>query len=262
MVTRDEITKFVETTIGADILERAKTEDIYGNGVQVVGNEKVKKVALGVSCNLDFLDEAVKADADYCIFHHGLDLTSHNLVYSRLHPAIQKRLEVIFTEELTVAGYHYSLDVQPEFGNNATLIKLLGARRLEMPYSSGWGWVAEFESPVDTQSIAKRLADITSHDVFSVYAGPSKVKRLGVCTGAAKPYDKEIWEIIDKGIELHIAGEIAEPGPAFAKEMGCNYFAAGHYATEVFGMQELGKKLKEHFGDKLDVEFIDIPNPL
>ena len=47
-----------------------------------------------------------------------------------------------------------------------------------------------------------------------------------------------------------------------AKDAGFNYFAAGHYATEVFGVQELGKKLKAHYKDQLEVEFIDIPNEL
>ncbi|PIW06971.1 Nif3-like dinuclear metal center protein, partial [Candidatus Collierbacteria bacterium CG17_big_fil_post_rev_8_21_14_2_50_45_7] len=54
----------------------------------------------------------------------------------------------------------------------------------------------------------------------------------------------------------------AEGSPALAKEAGFNIFVAGHYATEVFGVQELGKKIKEKFGDKLEVEFIDIPNIL
>ena len=46
------------------------------------------------------------------------------------------------------------------------------------------------------------------------------------------------------------------------KESEINYFACGHYATEVFGVQELGKVIKSRFKDKLEVEFIDIPNPI
>jgi len=67
---------------------------------------------------------------------------------------------------------------------------------------------------------------------------------------------------LEKSIDVHVTGEIAEGSSALAKEAGFNIFVAGHYATEVFGVQELGKKIKEKFGDKLEVEFIDIPNIL
>ncbi len=68
--------------------------------------------------------------------------------------------------------------------------------------------------------------------------------------------------MLEKGIEAHITGEVSEGTVHRMKEMGVTYLAAGHYATEVFGVQELGKKIKEHFKDNVDVEFIDIPNPI
>jgi len=46
------------------------------------------------------------------------------------------------------------------------------------------------------------------------------------------------------------------------KESGINYFCGGHYATEVFGVRELGKIIKAYFKNKLEVEFIDIPNEI
>ena len=46
------------------------------------------------------------------------------------------------------------------------------------------------------------------------------------------------------------------------QESEINYFACGHYATEVFGVTELGKKVKEQFKDKIELEFIDIENPI
>lgn len=261
MIKRDALIKTIDQIIGQDLFDESRDKDPYANGVQIRGKEDVKKVAIGVSPSLDFFQEAISVNADFCIFHHGLDLTGNNIIQSRIHPGQQKRLELVFKNQLTVAGYHYTLDIHPKIGNNATIIKKLGAKRLEEKYL-GWGWVGEFAKPKDVEEIAKMCTAIFDHDVFAVYAGPKKVKRIGVCSGAAKPYGTDIWEIIDKGIELHISGEIVEPGPAFAKDLGFNYFSCGHYATEVFGVQELGKELKNKYKDKLAVEFIDIPNPL
>jgi len=262
MVNRDELIVKVEELIGRDLITRARLKDIYSNGVQIHGQSEVKKITIGVSMTRDFLSESVASGSQFCVTHHGLDLTAHNIVTSRMHSGLQTDLRYIFANNLTVAGYHYSLDAQPDFGNNATIIKELGANITTESYYDDWGFVAEFDSPISATDLASKLSALTSHDIFAVYGGPKMVKRIGVCSGGAKPYDRTLFEIIDKRIDAHISGEIIEPAVAQAEGVGYNYYAAGHYATEVFGVQELGKRLKSYFGDKLEVEFIDIPNPL
>lgn len=260
MVTRDELTSFIETTLGSDLLEKSAQIDENANGVQIHGADQVSKLALGVSISLDFFQESVNAGAQMTITHHGLHLSPKYMYNSRLNQSQQAVLKYVFAHNLTVAGYHYALDAHPEIGNSAALIRELGAKRLEEPYFDGWGWIAEFAKPMSAKTIATNLAEITSHDVFAVYGGKDMVKRIGVVTGGGKPVGSMLHEIYDRGVELHITGEIAESGTSIAKDSGFNYFAAGHYATEVFGVQELGKKLKAHYKDKLEVEFIDIPN--
>ena len=45
-----------------------------------------------------------------------------------------------------------------------------------------------------------------------------------------------------------------------AREAGIHFIAAGHYATETFGVRCLGELLAERFG--VAHEFIDVPNPV
>lgn len=262
MVTRDELISTINKIIGHDLLEKANSLDENANGIQIHGAKEVTKIALGVSTNLDFFREAVSVGAEFCLFHHGLHLSPRYMYNSRLNLSQQATLKYIFAHNLTVAGYHYSLDSHPEIGNNATIIKLLGAKRLEEPYFETWGWVGEFKEAIDVEELAKLCSGIFDHDIFAVYGGPKMIRRVGVCSGGSKPIGSEIHEINEKNIDLHITGEISEGGPAIARECSYNYFAAGHYATEVFGVQELGKKLKAHYKDKLEIEFIDLPNPL
>lgn len=262
MIHRDELITFVETTLGTDLLAKSRLKDIYSNGVQIHGAEKVEKITLGVTMTHDFLVESVAAGSQFCLTHHGLDLTSHNIVASRMHAGLQADLKYIFDHCLTVAGYHYSLDAHKTIGNNAAIINALGAGMTGETYYDEWGFVAEFKNPILATQLASHLAELTSHDIFTVYGGPKMVQRIGVCSGGAKPYDRELFEIIDKKIDAHIAGEIIEPSIPQAMGVGYNYFSCGHYATEVFGVQELGKIIKAQFKNKIDVEFIDIPNPL
>lgn len=262
MVKRDVLINFIHDTLGRDLLDKVQTFDRSANGVQVHGKDEVNKVVLGVSANLNFLKEAVASGADFTLTHHGLNLSDKYVYNARLDPAAQARLRFVFQENLTVAGYHATLDIHPELGNNATIIKLIGAKRLDIPYHEGWGWVGEFTESQDVEELAEKCSKLFEHDVFAVYGGPRKVKRIGVCSGGAKPVGETLFEILEKNIDLHIAGEIVEGGDALAMESGFNYFACGHYATEVFGVQELGKAIKSQFKDKLEVEFIDIPSTL
>ena len=137
MVSRDELTQFIYQTIGPDLLDKAAQVDSAPNSVQIRGAEEVEKVVLGVSCSLEFLEQAVQTEAQYCIFHHGIRIDK-DVVNGRFEP-YESRLRLIFLNNLTLAGFHYSLDAHPEIGNNAVIIEKLGAKRLNEPYFEDWG---------------------------------------------------------------------------------------------------------------------------
>lgn len=262
MIKRNVLIDFINQTIGKDLLERVQNFDTNCNGIQIFGKEEVDKVALGVSVSLAYLQKAVDFGADFSITHHSLNISDRYIYNSRLDLAAQKRLKFVFANNLTVAAYHAALDIQPEFGNNATIIRLLGAKKTDISFFEGYGWIAEFDKPKDVYELEKKCKQIFKHGIYAVYGGPKIVKRIGVCSGGAKPAGETVFEIAEKGVELHIAGEIAENGDHLALDAGFNYFSCGHYATEVFGVQELGIKIKVEFGDKIEVKFIDIPSLL
>jgi dinuclear metal center YbgI/SA1388 family protein len=260
MVTRDAVTKAVETIIGKEILTKAITADPGPNSVQIKGKPQVEKIALGVSCSPQFIKKALEANADYLICHHGI-FTNFDIVRGRFD-AIESRLKTIIKNDLTLAGYHYVLDVHPEIGNNAQIIKKLVAKPTGETYFDGWGYIAEFPIAITADDLANRLESIMDHSIYTIKAGPNKIKRIGVCSGAAKPYGNNLMEIIDLHLDAHITGDVVESIPSLVEEAKFNYYACGHYASEVFGVQALGKELSKQFGLDVKVQFIDVPNPL
>src|SRR5436190_2086987 len=62
------------------------------------------------------------------------------------------------------------------------------------------------------------------------------------------------------GLDGFLTGEPSEPAMTTAREAGVHFIAAGHYATETFGVRCLGELLAERFGVAHD--FIDVPNPV
>ena len=153
------------------------------------------------------------------------------------------------------------MDSHPEIGNNAVIIKLLGAK-IKQPLFDDWGYTAEFARPQNIAELKIRCEKLFKHQIFSVLSGSKQIITIGVVSGAAKPEAAEIAEMEAKGVELFISGETSEWIVHQMKESGINYFCGGHYATEVFGIQELGKKIKEKFTNNLEVEFIDISNEI
>jgi putative NIF3 family GTP cyclohydrolase 1 type 2 len=253
-----------EEIFGNELMEMAAKIDGNANGVQVWGEDKIGKIALGVSCNAEFLEKASKWGADVCIFHHGMGLSEkHNIYNSRLSPSLSKQLRIVFENNMTIAGYHYCLDADKEIGNNALIIKELGAEATGETYFDSWGLIAEFGEGVFLQDLAKDCSKLFKHDVFMVLAteGVQKIKRFGVCSGGAMPNAENIFEIKEKDLELHLTGVITEGGSLVARESGFHYFACGHYATEVLGIKALGDEINEKFPE-LEVRFIDIWNEL
>ena len=61
------------------------------------------------------------------------------------------------------------------------------------------------------------------------------------------------------GADAFVTGEVSEQTIHIAREMNIHFFAAGHHATERYGIRALGDKLSAEL--KLDVTFIDIDNP-
>ena len=258
MIKRDQLTKYINEAIGEEWFEKALGKDEVANGVQILGSDKVNKVALGVSANEEFFQKAVDWGADFCIFHHGIDPRTYK---SRFPTHTQKRLKLVFKNNMTVMGLHYVLDAHPTLGNNAVIIKKLGAK-LEEPLFEEWGYTGTFSKAQDVHDLAHKCNELFNHEVFGVEGGNHKVIKIGVVSGAGKPYAEHIGEMQDKGVELFITGETSESIPHAMKEAGINYFACGHYATEVFGVKALGQKIEKNYKGKLQVKFIDVENPV
>ena len=87
--------------------------------------------------------------------------------------------------------------------------------------------------------------------------GEGLVRRVGWCTGGGQGY---IDQAIAAGVDLYLTGEASEQTFHSARENGIGFIAAGHHATERYGVQALGDYLARRFA--LEHLFIDCPNPI
>ena len=89
-----------------------------------------------------------------------------------------------------------------------------------------------------------KLEGITGRRALHVGHSASPVRRIAWCTGAAQDY---IDAAVKAGADLFVTGEASEQTVHTAREEGIHFVAAGHHATERYGVQAVGDHLAGQF---------------
>jgi dinuclear metal center YbgI/SA1388 family protein len=224
------------------------------NGLQVEGTRAVSRVACAVDAAEATIHAAVDAGADLLVVHHGLFWDGNQPVTGRRY----RRLKALLDADLPLYSAHLPLDVHPELGNNARLLRALEIEpRGQFGEYRGMplGWWGEAD--LRREALCARLDALLGSRVKLVAGGPERVSRIGVVTGAA---GSMVAEAAAAGLDAFITGEGAHHNYFDAEEGGVNLFLGGHYATETFGVKAIGEHLAQTFG--LEWLFLDHPTGL
>jgi putative NIF3 family GTP cyclohydrolase 1 type 2 len=116
--------------------------------------------------------------------------------------------------------------------------------------------VHDLATPVDAATLRQRVARGLDRMPLAVGGTDAPITRVAWCTGGAQD---AIGQAHAMGAQAYISGEISERTTHLARELGVLYLAAGHHATERYGVQALGGQIAREFG--IEHRFIDDPNP-
>jgi dinuclear metal center YbgI/SA1388 family protein len=236
------------------ILQVERFTDYCPNGLQVEGKSDVNKIVTGVSASMDFLEAAKLAGADAVLVHHGYFWKNEDACLVGLK---RNRIKFLLDNEMSLLAYHLPLDAHPELGNNVQLGKALGLN--VQAYSGNQGLIAQaaVDEPQTLGQFSQHIASQLGRAPLVIGDLTRSIKNVAWCTGGAQGY---ITDAIDLGVDLFISGEISEQTVHLARESGVAYIAAGHHATERYGVKALGGHLATEFS--LVHEFVDIDNPV
>jgi dinuclear metal center YbgI/SA1388 family protein len=236
-----------------ELLQPGRFRDYGPNGLQVPGTEDVDTVVTGVSANLELLEGARDAGAQLVLVHHGLFWDGQPLALSR---PLAGRLRTLLESGMSLAAYHLPLDAHPEVGNNALIAAGLGGDEQE-PFGEV-GIAARFPGDgIAAADLFARVHTLTDREPLVFDAGPERVRTIGIVSGGAAG---DLDAAVAQGLDAFLTGEPKEQVMGTAREAGVHFIAAGHYATETFGIRRLGEIVAERFGVRH--EFIDVPNPI
>jgi dinuclear metal center YbgI/SA1388 family protein len=240
------------------LLTPERFDDYCVNGLQVPGAEEVETVATGVSAHAELFELARSERADLLLVHHGLFWGSG---VRSVAPLLKRRLQILFEGDIALAAYHLPLDAHPELGNNALLAQALGASG-QSPFAQHRGVPIGVLAELPGEGLAfeqlrERAASTTGAQPLCFEAGPGVVSRVAIVSGGGADY---LGEAAAAGAQALLTGEAEERTMALARELGVHVIAAGHHATETFGVRALGERLAQQFGVRH--VFLDVPNPV
>jgi dinuclear metal center YbgI/SA1388 family protein len=252
MATLTEVVDYTNT-----LLAVGRFQDYCPNGLQVEGKPEVGLLVSGVTACQALIEAAIAAGADAVLVHHGYFWKGENPCITGMK---RRRLQRLLGTQTSLLAYHLPLDAHPELGNNAQLARVLGFQtRGTFGGDDGTGLAhyACLAPAMQAAALAERISRVLGREPQHIPGACEPIHSVGWCTGAAQSW---IEAAAGQGLDAFISGEISEQTVHVARECGLHYFAAGHHATERFGVQALGDHLAERFS--IEHRFIDIENPV
>jgi dinuclear metal center YbgI/SA1388 family protein len=212
----------------------------------------------GVSAHARLFARAADEGADLVLVHHGLFWRGDPL---GITPLLHRRLRPLFEHDIALAAYHLPLDAHPEVGNNALLARALGLAA-PTPFAAHAGTPIGIAGTfggegIEADELLARVAAATGREPLAFLAGPSRVRSVGVVSGAGVDF---LADAVAAGHDAFLTGEPAERAMGLAEDHRIHFLAGGHHATETFGIRRVGELLEERFGVRHT--FVDVPNPI
>ncbi len=240
-----------------ELLQVEHFDDYAPNGLQIEGGAEISNLVTGVTASQALIDAAIKAQADVLVVHHGFFWKGDSPCIIGLK---RRRIAALIKNNISLLAYHLPLDAHPRYGNNAQLAKILGLQidgRFGLDGKDALAMHGHLEREMSATDFASHIKTVLGRAPLHLPGKHKTITRVAWCSGAAQNYIEQAYGL---GAQAFISGEVSENTTHFARESGVHYYAAGHHATERYGVQALGESLAKAFD--LNHQFIDIDNPV
>ncbi|CAN5232577.1 Nif3-like dinuclear metal center hexameric protein [soil metagenome] len=248
MPTRQSLDRHLDA-----LLDVGRFKDYGPNGLQVEGRADIGHLVCGVTASLALIDAAIAAGADAILVHHGLFWRGHD---GRVTGWMKQRLARLLAHDISLFAYHLPLDAHATLGNNAQLGRVLGLTADGRFGEQALGFIGAPDAPLSLPALSQMIEQRLGRPIIAVPGDGRPLRRVAWCTGGAQGYFEDA---IAAGADVFITGEISEPQAHYAAELGVAFIAAGHHATERYGVQAVAAHLAAEFG--ISHQFIEIANP-
>jgi dinuclear metal center YbgI/SA1388 family protein len=224
------------------LLAVSRFRDYNPNGLQVEGKADVLRIATGVTASLAVLEAAAAWKADAIIVHHGYFWRGEDACITGVKKA---RIAYLLQNDMSLLAYHLPLDAHPELGNNAQLAKRLGFTVQGHFGEQDIACYGALTQPLSLQQLTQNIQNNFKQKPQVIGSGNAQISNIAWCSGGGQGYFEQALVL---GVDAFLTGEISEQNVHVAHETGVAFIAAGHHASERYGVQALGEHLANQFG--------------
>lgn len=239
--------------IGSE-LAVSRFRDYSPNGLQVEGRAEVRRIATAVTASQAVLEAATAWGADAILVHHGYFWRNEDAAIAGIK---KRRVGHLLKHDVSLLAYHLPLDAHPSLGNNAQLGKLLGFVEQGRFGEQDIAVHGSLAQPQTLLQLTRHIGSALQREPLVIGHANPNIARIAWCSGGGQDYFEQAIEL---GVDAFLTGEISERHVHAAQETGVAFIAAGHHATERYGVQALGEHLATRFG--LEQRFFDQDNPV
>ena len=244
-----ELRDYIESELAV-----SRFRDYCPNGLQVEGRAEVRRVATGVTASQAVLEAATTWGADAILVHHGYFWRSENAAITGIK---KRRVAHLLKHDVSLLAYHLPLDAHPVFGNNAQLGEMLGFIEQGRFGEQDLAMHGALAQPQTLQQLTRHIEHTLQRAPQVIGHANPNIVRIAWCSGGGQGYFEQAVAL---GVDAFLTGEISEQNVHVAQETGVAFIAAGHHATERYGVQALGEHLAARFG--LEHRFFDQDIPV
>jgi len=253
MVTRREVIEYLNS-----LFDIHNFNDSSLNGLQIEGADTITGFCLGVdSCN-DIIENAISANLNFIITHHGF-FWGHQFPITGIW---KNRIKKLLNNDISLYACHLPMDANNLHGHNSEIAAKLQLQNLQ-PFGHykniPIGFKGSFSKTVPINQIEILVNKTLNTTCKLLNFGENEINTIGIVSGGGAS-ESILQEAIDQNIDLFITGETEHSVFHLIKEMKLNVVFAGHYETEKFALIKLEKLLQHKFN--IPSKFFYIPTEM
>ena len=248
-IQRQELENYI-----AQLLDISRFKDYAPNGLQVEGRNDIAHIVTGVTASQALIDAAIELQADALLVHHGFFWKNESLPIVR---GKKQRIAALLKADLNLMAYHLPLDAHEQLGNNAQLGHKLGLIPTGRCGEQNLVWLGELPVPMSFDTFTRHIGQTLQRNPLAIGVEQKTIRKVAWCTGGAQSY---FHDVATMDVDCFVTGEASEFVTHLARESGVGFIAAGHHATERYGIAALGQHLAQEFA--LQHTHLDLDNPV
>lgn len=222
------------------------------NGLQIEGKVTIRKLVTGICASQVLFEQAALSGADAVLVYHGLFQNGGD---KKLSGARRRRFAYALAQDFNVYAYRLPLDAHAEYGSNTQLAKVLKFKQLGV--IDRLLFHGELPVPLALAALGQHVGRKLQRWSLLIGEPKQQIRRIAWCAGAAQDFFEQA---IEAGVDAYLSGEISERHVHLARESKVAFIAAGHHATERYGIQALGEHIAERFA--IEHQFIEVESPV